>query len=99
MLHNWRIRLPLAVAAVLGASTIAVVAGGFWISIQNPSTLKDKDPVAARAVVLVRADGCHNPAEALISGNAEGLVNGVRKSIPLKLERLSQPATYAVTPQ
>jgi len=98
MLHNWRIRLPLVVAAVLGASTIAV-AGGFWISIQNPRTLKDKDPVAARAVVLVRADGCHNPAEALISGSAEGLVNGVRKSIPLKLERLSQPATYAVTPQ
>ena len=98
MLHNWRVRLPLVVAAVLGVSTIAV-AGGLWIAIQNPSTLKDKDPVAARAVVLVRADGCHNPAEALMSGSAEGLVNGVRKSIPLKLERVSQPATYAVAPQ
>src|SRR5438309_9785261 len=99
MRHNWRIRLPLVVAAVLGASTIAV-AGGFWLSIQNPSTLKDKDPVAARAVVLVRADGCHGPADAVvISGTAEGLVNSVRKSIPLKLERVSQPATYAVAAQ
>jgi hypothetical protein len=89
-------KLQLTFALALG-STVATFAGGFWVSIQNPSTLKD--PVARNAVVLVRADGCHNPAEASITATAEGLVNGERRSIPLKLEPVSQPATFAVTRQ
>lgn len=91
-----RFRIPLALAVALG-SAIFAVAGGFWVSIQNPSTVTDA--VARNAVVLVRADGCHNPAEAGITGTAEGRVNGVRRSIPLKLAPVSQPGTYAVIPQ
>lgn len=49
--------------------------------------------------MLVRADGCHNPAEASITAIAEGRVNGVRRSIPLKFAPVSQPGTYAVIPQ
>jgi hypothetical protein len=91
-----RLRIPLVLALVLGSAILAV-AGGFWISIQNPSTVTDA--VAKNAVVLVRADGCHNPAEANITGTAEGRVNGIRRSIPLKLVPVSQPGTYAVVPQ
>ena len=96
MIHNIRFRFSLVPALVLG-SALAATAGGFWISIQNPSTVKDA--VARNAVVLIRADGCHNPADATVTGSAEGLVNGVRRSIPLKLEPVSQPGTYAVAPQ
>ena len=96
MIHNIRFRFSLVPALVLG-SALAATAGGFWISIQNPSTVKDA--VARNAVVLIRADGCHNPADATVTGSAEGLVNGVRRSIPLKLDPVSQPGTYAVAPQ
>jgi hypothetical protein len=91
-----RFRIPLILALALG-SAIPAIAGGFWISIQNPSTVTDA--IAKNALVLVRADGCHNPAEAGITGTAEGRVNGIRRSIPLKLAPISQPGTYAVTPQ
>ncbi len=96
MFLNARFRLRLVLALALG-SAITTYAGGFWISIQNPTTVKDA--VAKNAVVLVRLDGCHNPADATVTATAEGLVNGQRRSIPLKLEPVSQPATYAVAPQ
>ena len=96
MIHNIRFRFSLVPALALGSALVAT-AGGFWISIQNPSTVKDA--AAKNAVVLIRADGCHNPADATVTGSAEGLVNGVRRSIPLKLEPVSQPGTYAVQPQ
>jgi hypothetical protein len=91
-----RFRIPLVLALALGSAILAV-AGGFWVSIQNPSTVTDA--AAKNAVVLVRADGCHNPAEANITGTAEGRVDGVRRSIPLKLTPVSQPGTYAIVPQ
>ena len=91
-----RFRIPLILALALGSAILAV-AGGFWVSIQNPSTITDA--VAKNAVVLVRADGCHNPAQASITATAEGRVNGVRRSIPLKLAPVSQRGTYAVMPQ
>jgi hypothetical protein len=94
MFLNARYRLTLLL--VLG-SAITAYAGGFWISTQNPTTVKD--PAAKNAVVLVRVDGCHNPADAAVTATAEGLVNGQRRSIPLKLEPVSQPGTYAVAPQ
>ena len=87
-----RFRIPLILALALGSAILAV-AGGFWISIQNPSTVTDA--VAKNAVVLVRADGCHNPAEASITAIAEGRVNGIRRSIPLKLAPVSEPGISA----
>src|SRR6266567_2933688 len=96
MLDTIRFRLSLILALALVSAVIAT-AGDFWISIQNSSTIKDES--ARNAIVLVRADGCHNPADANITATAEGLVNGVRRSIPLKLEPVSQPATFAVTRQ
>jgi len=96
MSQTIRLRFPLFLALALGSAMLAT-AGDFWISIQSPSTLKDA--AAKNAVVLVRAQGCHNPADATVVGTAEGVVNGVHRSIPLKLEPVSQPATFAVAPQ
>jgi hypothetical protein len=89
-------RLPLILALALGSAAVSS-AGDFWISIQSPNTVKDA--AARNAVVLVRADGCHNPSEAAITATAEGMVNGMRRSIPLKLEAVSQPGTWALSAQ
>ena len=86
-------RMGLAAMAVLTCSTIAQ-AGGFWLTLGNPAASSDEK--AKNAVVVVRADGCHNPAKAKISGTAEGLVNGRRVSVPLKLTPLTAPGAYAV---
>jgi hypothetical protein len=51
------------------------------------------------AVVVVRAIGCHNPAQAQITGTATGLVDGHKQIIPLKLTPLPEPGMYAVTQQ
>lgn len=94
MLKTFRFTLISALAA---GSVMVATAGGFWLSIQNPVTVKDA--AAKNAVVLVRVDGCNNPAEATVSGTAEGVIGGQRRSIPLKLEPVSQPGTFAVAPQ
>jgi len=43
---------------------------------------------------LVRSYACTGPASVSIAATAEGVVNGERKSIPLKLEALKQPGVY-----
>ena len=51
------------------------------------------------AVLVVRTIACSEPASARITGTAEGLVNGVRRSIALKLDPLEKPGVYAVSEQ
>jgi hypothetical protein len=44
----------------------------------------------------VRALGCHNPEVATYAGTAEGVVNGTRRSVPLKFVRLDSKGLWAV---
>ena len=69
-------------------------AGGFWVEFGNPSAAKDLK--SKNAAVLVRALGCHNPEAATYVGTAEGLVNGTRRSLPLKFVRLDAKGLWAV---
>ncbi|MEK7407236.1 MAG: hypothetical protein AAB225_19350 [Acidobacteriota bacterium] len=85
----------LGIGCVLSAAWINLAfAGGFFLTLGNPSA--SGDPKARDAFVTVRADGCHMPSLARISGKAEGLVNGRRQSVPLKLTALSSKGVYAV---
>jgi len=59
--------------------------------IAGNSTLVKKD----KAVVAVRSLSC-DPSGVTISGTAEGIVNGTRQSIPLKLVPLETPGVYSV---
>jgi len=70
------------------------LAGGFFLTLGNP--VAANAPQAKGAVLVVRPDGCHEPAKARITGTAEGLVNGARRSVPLKLIALPTPGVYAV---
>jgi hypothetical protein len=61
-------------------------------------------PVAAQdsrsklAAFVFRIEGCAEPASAHVDGTAEGLVQGARTSVALKLMPMSKPGVYAVYP-
>jgi hypothetical protein len=48
------------------------------------------------AAFVFRTDGCSDPAKAQVRGTAEGLVNGERRSVALKVVATSKPGVYAV---
>jgi len=72
-------------------------AGGFWLQLGNPEASAEARKV--NAVVTIKAVGCHNPAEAKVSATAIGMVDGQRRSIELKLDKLSEPGAYALSQQ
>ena len=48
------------------------------------------------AAFVFRTEGCAEPAKSQITGTAEGLVKGVRRSVALKVMAMSKPGVYAV---
>ncbi|HVF28146.1 MAG TPA: hypothetical protein VM943_07895, partial [Pyrinomonadaceae bacterium] len=61
-------------------------------SVETPSA---NNPQHKDAVLLVRPYGCHQPSDAVLSATAEGVVNGERRSVPLRLTRVSE-GVYAI---
>lgn len=51
---------------------------------------------AKNSLLVVRPGGCADPASAKITATAEGIVNGTRRSVPLKLAALPAPGVHAV---
>jgi hypothetical protein len=88
---------PCCLAAFLAlAGGPAAVAGGFHVALELPTSQTDarlKD-----AVLIVRPGGCIDVSQAVLRATAEGLVNGQRRSIPVKLTPAG-PGVYAVTRQ
>jgi hypothetical protein len=83
----------VAVLALAGQ----LVAGGFYLQLGNP----DANPEARKlnAALVVKASGCHDPAGANLTAIAIGTVNGERREIPLKVDRLSEPGAFAIARQ
>ncbi len=86
--------LSLAAALATGASLLA---GGFLLQVGNPSA--NPEAKAQHAVLVVRGYACTNPEKVTVTATAEGIVNGKRETIPLKLTTLSAQGTYALTRQ
>jgi hypothetical protein len=87
--------LRLGLAALVSMAGVQwALAGGFFLTIGNP--VAANVPQVKGAVLVVRPDGCEQPAKAQITGTAEGIVNGARRSVPLKLTTLPTPGVYAV---
>jgi hypothetical protein len=80
--------------AVLAAPMFA---GGFFLQLGNP----EANPEAQKlhAVVLIKAAGCQDPAAATVTATAVGIVGGERRTIPLKVEKLSETGAFALTQQ
>jgi hypothetical protein len=83
-------RLVLVACAVAALA----LADGFTFNIGSP--VASQEFVAKNAAFVFRTEGCANPAKSQISGTAEGLVQGARRSLPLKVMALSRPGVYAV---
>ena len=90
---RWISILP---AVCVLAIAVTLIAGGFYLSLEEPA--KADTPLTKDAVLLVRAYGCHQPEDALISATAEGLVKGHRETIKLLLHPASK-GVYAIKQQ
>ena len=81
-------------AVALGASSTF---GPPWISIETPPNPYDR---ASRGAFLVVNTFHHgNPNAAGVTGTAEGLVNGARRTVSLSFEATSRPGSYALRKQ
>jgi len=89
--------ISLIAACAAGLFCADLFAGGFWLQLGNP--IASHDAKARNAVVIVRPWGCHSPEAAKLSGTAEGMVHGERRTVTLELTPLSETATYAVMRQ
>lgn len=90
------IRMTTPAAAVLALAS-QLMAGGFFLQLGNP----EANPEARKlnAAILVQAAGCHDPAGANLTAIAIGTVNGERREIALKVDKLSAPGAFAIAQQ
>jgi hypothetical protein len=91
-----------AVAATTATSTPSVAHSVFksppWLSIESP--VNPYDPTTRGAALLVHAQFVEgNTQLADLSGTAEGLVDGKRRSIPLRFDSLPRLNTFGVRRQ
>jgi hypothetical protein len=91
-----RIVRSLAVIALL-ATTAFAKKGPPWISIEYPSN--PYDAASRGAFLLVHAFHHGTPVSFPVSGTAEGLVNGTRRTVSLEFKSTSRPGVYALHKQ
>lgn len=94
-------RRAATLAAVTSVAVIALGASSMfgppWISIETPPNPYDR---ASRGAFLVVNTFHHGDASAAgVTGTAEGLVDGARRSVPLSFDATSRPGSYALRKQ
>jgi hypothetical protein len=82
---------PLFALSILAAPLFA---GALLLEIGNPAG--NQEALAKQAVLVARITACHSPEKTTVTATAEGLVNGARSSIPLKVISLSTAGMFAV---
>lgn len=98
-----KLSLSLAAVAASAALIAAAPSGGAhragppWISIEYPAN--PLDPSTRGAYLLVHAFHHQTPMESTVSGTAEGLVAGERKSIALRFEKTGRTGVYSLRKQ
>ena len=86
----------LARAALICVPALAL-AQVFTFEIAGPVAAQDF--ALKRAAFVFRTNGCADPRNAGVSASAEGLIDGVRRSMMLKVVASSKPGVYAVMQQ
>jgi hypothetical protein len=105
MSHRTRLSVfALALVATTGAfaspSTISSSLKKWppWISIESP--VNPYDPTARGAAMLVRAAFREGQSQLSdVSGSAEGIVGGARRTLPLRFDATGRPDVYALRRQ
>jgi hypothetical protein len=88
-----RIFLNSVAAALLAA--VSLLAGALVVEIGNPAA--NPEAMSKHAALVARTTSCHAPEKTSMRATAEGVIDGQRRSIPLKLIALSAPGTFAIT--
>jgi hypothetical protein len=78
----------------LGIVAVPLIAGALVLEVGNPAS--NPEALKNHAVLVARITACHSPGETTVAATAEGMVNGTRKSIPLKVIALSTAGTFAL---
>ena len=84
----WRFGITACALAALA------LAEGFSFNIASP--VASHDFHFKGAAFVFRTQGCAESEKVSISGTAEGLVKGARRSVVLKITQASNPGVYAV---
>jgi len=79
----------------LSALAAPLFAGALLLEVGNPAA--NHEALEKHAILVARVTACHSPEKTTVTATAEGIVNGMRKSIPLKVIPLSTAGTFAVT--
>lgn len=90
--------LLIAATAIGAARPAAHFKSPAWLSVESP--VNPYDPATRGAALLLHTrliDRDARPSD--LSGSAEGLVNGARRSIVLRFDSLARPNTFAVRRQ
>ena len=87
----------VAVAARPGQAHVATLFGPPWISIETPVNPYDASTRGAFLIVHTFHHGTQ--LDAAVSGTAEGMVNGDRRTIPLEFSKTSRAGAYALRKQ
>ena len=82
----------------IAASAVAALAFAQTFTFTIGSPVASMDGRSKTAAFVFRVEGCADAARAQVEGTAEGLVQGARKSVALKLTAMSTPGVYAVYP-
>jgi hypothetical protein len=78
--------LPFLGALLFGGSLV--------LQIDDPAT--NPEALSKHAVMVAHITACHSPEKTSVTASAEGIVDGAKKSLPLKVLPLAQPGTFAV---
>lgn len=87
-------RLALALLASLAPPATLAAKGPPWISIELPANPWDRE--TRNAFLVVHAFHHGTPLPLPLTGTAEGIVDGTRRSVPLTFEKTSRQGAYAM---
>ena len=89
--------LALVATLVLASGAAPLLAGPPWISIEMPANPFDQ--ASRGAFLLVHAFHHGTPMNFPVTGRAEGIVGGQRRTVQLQLDRTSREGVYALRNQ
>ena len=89
----WTFPKALLALSVLTGSTL--LAGGLRLEVGNPAA--NPEAKAQQAVLVARITACQSPEKTTVVATAEGIVDGRRRTVPLRVIPLRTPGTFAIT--
>ena len=81
---------------ILAGLAVAALAMGSEFKFTIGSPVASQDFHFKAAAFVFRTEGCDDPAKVQVSGTAEGIVKGERRSVVLKVMAAAKPGVYGI---